>query len=75
MFYVHPDCEEQKRPTYQEKAGPGKEGPFIAQLSHSPVTTRQPTKETRSLQGARKTKSTDKGTGADKEHTSCYFIL
>lgn len=75
MFYVHPDCEEQKRPTYQEKAGPGKEGPFIAQLSHSPVTTRQPTKETRSLQGARKTKSTDKGRGADKEHTSCYFIL
>lgn len=52
MSYAHPDCKGQKGVKYQEKAGPGKEEPFIAQLSHSSVTSRQPTKETESLRGS-----------------------
>lgn len=75
MSYAHQGWEGQKGAKYQEKVGPGKEEPFIAQLSHSPATARQPIAETMSLQGAHKTKNTGQRKGEDKEHTSRCFAL
>lgn len=69
---AHPDAEGQNRPEYQEKAGHGKEAPFIAlpsSASWSAGPARDPPGETRVTEGLLGPRNPARGQGAGSGHT------
>ena len=70
---AHPDAEGQNRPEYQEKAGHGKEAPFIAlpsSASWSAGPARDPPGETRVTKELLGPRNPAKGEGAGSGHTA-----